>query len=261
MTEPRRDRFGRYILTNPLTGEEQTWTRATTFADALEDSYNLTKWKQRATAVGIGMRPDILSLVQSHTMDDKKTLDDACDQALTVASANARSNLGTALHRLSERLDRLEKFEIPAAHAADMLAYNLVKAENGLLTAPIYVERITVVPKFKVAGTLDRIVKYEGKARIADLKTGEKLDYGWTKISIQLALYAMGEGLWNAKEGKWEEMPAVEQDWGIVIHLPAGSGEATLHKVDLARGREAAEVCHWVREWRNAKGLHEKLTA
>jgi hypothetical protein len=261
VTEPRRDRYGRYILTDPSTGEEQVWTRATTFADALEDSYGLTKWKQRATAVGIGMRPDILSLVQSHTMDDKKTLDEACEQALTVASANARSNLGTALHKLTERLDRLEKFEVPAAHAERMRAYHQLKLDHGIETAPCYVERITVLPKYKVAGTMDRIVRHKGKVRIADLKTGAKLDYGWTKIAIQLALYAHGEGLWNAETGQWEEMPAIEQDYGLVMHLPAEGGEPALHEVDLQAGWEAADICKWVRDWRHRRNLNTKLSA
>jgi hypothetical protein len=262
VTEPRRDRFGRYILTDPSTGEEQVWTRATTFAEALEDSYGLMKWKQRATAVGIGMRPDILALVQSHTMDDKKTLDEACEQALTVAAANSRSNLGTALHKLTERLDRGEDFAVPAAHAERMRAYHQLKLDHGIETAPPYVERITVVPKFKVAGTMDRIVRRDSETYIADLKTGEKLDYGWTKIAVQLALYSRGEGLWNAQSGTWEEMPHVNQNVGLVLHLPAEGGTAAVYEVDLNRGWEAAGVCGWVRNWRNqGRHLSEKLTA
>jgi hypothetical protein len=261
MSDAKRDRFGRYLLTHPETGKEQAWTRATTFADALEDSYGLTKWKQRGTAVGIGMRSDLLSLAQALTMDDKKGLDDVCEQALTVASANERSNLGTALHKMTERLDRGEDFAVPVNHQPDMSAYLRIKAQNDMQTRPDYIERITVIPEFDVAGTMDRIVRLDGAVRIADLKTGQDLTRGWGKIAVQLALYSRGAGLWNEQAGTWEPMPPVEQDWGVVIHLPAGSGSAALWKVDLNAGWEAAHVCRWVREWRKRKGLAEQISS
>lgn len=259
MSEPKRDRFGRYLLTHPETGEEVPWTRVTTFADVLEDSYGLTKWKQRATAVGLGLRPDLLALAQAHTMEDKKVLDGLCEQALTVAAANNRSNLGTAMHRFTERADRGEDFRVPAEHAADLAAYASLKARHGIQTSPRYIERITVVPQFGVAGTMDRIVRMGGVPYIADLKTGDNLSYSWGKIAIQLAMYAHGHGLWDAGRGAYDPMPPVDQDKGLVIQLPTGSGTASLWWVDIAAGWQAAQVCHWVRNWRKNRQLATKV--
>lgn len=257
MPEAKRDRYGRYRLPHPETGEEKTWTRATTFAETLEDSYNLTRWNMRAVAVGMGARPDLLALAQSHTMDDKQALDDLCKTALTVASADARSNLGTALHRFTERVDRGEQFRIPAAHQPDIDAYLALKRREGIETHPRYIECITAIPLFGVAGTMDRIVRLTvgQKVCIGDLKTGSSLDYGWKKIAVQLALYSRGCGLWNAEAGKWEAMPPVNQDTGLVIHVPAGTGLALLYEVDLNAGWEAAQLCQQVREWRKRKDL------
>lgn len=261
MTDPKRDRYGRYILTHPETGQEQPWTRATTFADSLEDAYGLTKWKQRASVLGVVGRADLLALAQSSTLEDKKTMDDLCDQALISIQANSRSNLGTALHKMTERLDRGEDFRVPDPYVNDIRAYQQIKTNNRLETRPDFIERITVVPQFNVAGTMDRIVRLDGKVRIGDLKTGEKLDYGWGKIAVQLALYSRGYGLWDEQTGTWGKMPQVEQDWGVVIHVPAGSGTAVLYKVDLNAGWEAAQLCAQVRDWRKRKGLSEQISS
>lgn len=256
MTEPKRDHWGRYKLPHPDDpAKEVAWTRATTFADSVEDTYGLTKWKQRGTAVGIGQRPDLLALAQSLDMEnDKKSLDDVCEQALMVAKANERSNLGTALHRMTERLDRGERFTPPPAYRADMAAYFAVKEQYGMETHPSYIERITVVPEFTVAGTMDRIVRMAGQVYIADVKTGD-LKYGWGKIAIQLALYAHGKGLWNPQTATYDNMPPVNQDKGIVIQIPVGQGTCKLWWVDIAAGWQAAQVCKWVRDWRKNKQL------
>lgn len=261
MTEPKRDHYGRYKLPHPDTGDEVVWTRATTFADTLEDSYSLTQWKMRATAKGISQRPDLVTLAQSLDMDeDKKQFDDLTKSALTVAQADKRSNLGTALHKMTEYVDRGKPFRIPDAHVADIDAYRRLKGENDIQTNPSFVERITVLPDWKVAGTFDRIIRRGGKFYIADLKTGDNLYHSWKKIAIQLALYAHGEGLWNAGTAVYEVLPPVDQEKGFVIHLPAGKGEATLWEVNIAEGWEAAQLCAHVRDWRRRKDLAQQVS-
>lgn len=256
MTEPKRDHYGRYKLPHPDTGAEVVWTRATTFADALEDSYGLTQWKMRASVKGVTMRPDLVTLAQSLDIDeDKKQFDDLTKSALTVAQADRRSNLGTALHKMTEHLDRGKPFRVPDAHKADIDAYQRLKADAGVATNPRFVERITVLPEWKVAGTFDRIIRRGGKLYIGDLKTGDNLYHSWKKIAIQLALYAHGHSLWNAENGTYEAMPPVDQEKGYVLHVPAGQGEASLYEVDIAEGWEAAQLCAHVRDWRRRKDL------
>ena len=261
MTEPARDHWGRYKLIHPESGREVSWTRATTFAGAVEDLYNIMKWKQRATAIGLGKRSDLLALAQSLDLqEDKKALDEVCEKALVEARADSRSNLGTALHKMTERIDRGEKFIPPAAYQKDIAAYAMLKGKYGIETNVNYIERIIVIPDLVVAGTPDRIVRMDGKIYIADLKTGEKLDYGWGKIAIQLALYAHGYALWNAETGEYEQMPPVRQDKGIVIHVPVGEPErAEAYFVDIAAGWEAVQLCAAVRAWRGRKDLSANI--
>lgn len=259
MTEPKRDHWGRYKLPDPDTGEERAWTRATTFAESVEDSFGLTKWKMRSVAVGLSKRPDLVTLAETLDVDeDKKQLEDVCEQALNIAGANSRSNLGTALHRMTERLDRGERLRVPEKYKPDMDAYFALKSEAGLQTTPRYIERITVVPELGVAGTMDRIVRLDGKVYIADVKTGN-LEHAWKKIAIQLALYSHGRALWDDRNGVWEKIPPVDQSQAIVIEIPVGSGTAALWWVDIAKGWEAAQKCTWVREWRKIKDLATKF--
>lgn len=260
MPDALRDQWGRYKLPHPVTGQEQSWTRATTFADTLEDSYGITLWKQRCVALGVAKRPDLLALAQSLELDaDKKNLDNLCKSALEAVAAGTRANLGTALHKMAERLDRGDTYAVPKAQFADMEAYQAVKDKHGIETHPKYIERITVVPEVEVAGTLDRIVRYKGKLYIADLKTGKDLHFGWNKIAVQLALYSRGAGLFNPAIAGYDPMPKVDQERGIVIHVPAGEGRAELHWVDIEAGWEAAQLCWKVRNWRKHKGLSERF--
>lgn len=254
MTEPKRDTWGRYIIPHPDDpGKEVHWTRATTFAESIEDQYNIKKWAMRATAVGISRRQDMVALAGAlDVKEDKKQLDQLCDKALTVATADSRSNLGTALHKFTERIDggTMDPLDVPQAHRNDLYAYLELKSKHGIHTHRSYIERITVLPEWNVAGTMDRIVKMGGKVYIGDLKTGDSLDYGMGKIAVQLALYAHGVKLWNEQTGEFEDMPPVDQKTGLVFHVPAGTGTATLYEVDIESGWEAAQICAWVRDWR-----------
>jgi hypothetical protein len=262
MPEPKRDRYGRYLLTHPDTGEELAWTRVTKFAEAIEGSYNLTKWKQRAVAVGIGLRPDLLGLAQSLDLDDdKKELDNVCYKAQNAAQADRRSNLGTALHKFTQRIDMGERPRIPAAYADEIDAYRELKRKHGILTRPDLIERITVIPEWQLAGTFDRIIRMNGKTYIADLKTGNEVEPGLGKIEIQLACYAHGVALWDAKRGAYDPMPTVDQTTGYVIHVPAGDpGRAAVYPVDLVDGWDGASLCAEVRGWRKQKTLSQAIS-
>src|SRR5574338_583746 len=61
--EPKRDRYGRYLIPHPDTGKETAWTRATTFAKTVSDTFGLTKWELRMVSLGLAKRPDLLAQV------------------------------------------------------------------------------------------------------------------------------------------------------------------------------------------------------
>ena len=48
----KRDRYGRYVLPDPDTGEERSWQRMTRLTKMLTDSYNIDRWRLRQTAAG-----------------------------------------------------------------------------------------------------------------------------------------------------------------------------------------------------------------
>src|SRR5262249_49765222 len=81
------------------------------------------------------------------------------------------------------------------------------------------------------------------------------LSYSWHEIAIQLAIYAHADAIYNSDNGFRRPMPEVRQDLGLVIHLPAGNGNCTLHAVDLEQGWEAAQLAISVREWRSRKTI------
>lgn len=255
MAEPKRDRWGRYLLPNPLTGEERAWTRATTLASTLKDTYGLEKWGKRMVVVGLVARPDLLDLAYASDADDKQQLDDLCDQAMAAAKTGARANQGTALHKFTQRLDMGELTRSPRQWEDDLRAYQELKEQHGILTHPSMCERMTVVPELEVAGTMDKVVKHNGQPKILDLKTGSTVEFSGLEISMQLAIYAHGKGLWNMEEEQWDQMPAVSQSEALVIHLPAGEKTATLYTVDIATGWEIAKTAYTVREWRKDKDL------
>lgn len=255
----QRDRWGRYLIPDPETGEKRAWTRATTVASTLSDKFGLQAWAQRMTARGLVVRPDLFALVAACDPDDKKKLNGLVDDAKEAAAASSGANLGTALHSFTEQLDLGADVRAPAPWDADLTAYTRTLNEFGVRIDRAYVENIVTLPNEGVAGTFDRLVDIGGTLTVADLKTGSFLD--WNEISIQLALYAHAATIYDPATNKHTPMPAVDRDRALVIHLPAGKATCELWFVDIAQGWEAAQQALAVREWRTRKNLAAKMTA
>jgi hypothetical protein len=244
--EVDRDRYGRPLIKPKGQSKAVPYTRCTTFVSAFEDTYNLEKWKMRQTAVGLSLREDLRLSVAAHK-DDKRKLDAACEQAMEAAASSSGATKGTALHAMTEQVDRgLELVGVPAEFLPDIAAYKDATAE----LQPVYIEQLTVHDPWQVAGTPDRVVRYRGKRYIADLKTGD-IEYGCGKIAAQLAMYARSE-VYDIATGE-RTMHGAELDKGLVIHLPAGTGTCTVWWIDLLAGWEIARTCRDVRERRKLK--------
>lgn len=241
-----RDRYGRPLVTPPNGGKPVPYTRCTTFVDVIEDKFALQKWSQRMVALGLAARPDLLLSVSAHR-DDKGTLDKVCADAREAASASAAATTGTALHALSEVVDRGEDLPVlPEQTTADLAAY---KAATVDLSA-VAIEQFCVLDNLQIGGTPDRIVEYNGQLYIADLKTGS-IDFGTLKIAAQLAVYARSQAYDIATGSRTPH--GADLTRGIIIHVPAGTGTATLHWVDLEAGWAAVQVAKQVREQRKHK--------
>lgn len=271
IVEPRRDQYGRYLLPDPITGKEKAWTRATTVAGTLSDRFGLEQWGNRNVVLGIAARPDLYALAASCTPEDKSQLNHIVKDAQEAAKSRSGANLGTALHRICERIDSGEQLDVPIEWRADVDAYVQTLADNSVRIHPEWMERIVIAPKAQVAGTLDRLVTVDGQVYVADLKTGrDVVSYGMGDIAIQLALYANSSLMWRGPTYTgppngpgvvpnfgYDPMPTVDKRRALVIHLPVGEGRCELHWVDIQAGLEAARVALMVREWRKRKDLSE----
>ena len=260
-TEPKRDRYGRYLILPPTGNKPIAYTRATTIAKTLDDTYNLEQWKLRTAAKGIASRPDLIARIATTTPDDKTTLNNLCADALTAGQADSGANLGTALHTATEHHDRGQALDqLPDTMKADIDAYAAAMRAHGIVTYPHWIEKTVVDDTNKIAGTFDRIVQLPtGELVIADLKTGQDLSWSWPGIAVQLAIYANANAIYNHATHTRTELPAdLDKTIGLVIHLPAGKARCTLHTIDLIEGHRALGLSLQTRAWRSHKHLaHE----
>jgi len=270
------DRWKRYRLPDPETGAPGGFTRATTFAKSISDTFTLSMWQQRMVGKGVSMRPDLLAAFASTPLENREKLNKLAESAKETAGAKAGANLGTAVHAFTEQVDRgeLKPDAVPSPWDRDVRAYLALLEQEGLEVVPELIERIVLCKSLDgkgIAGTFDRIVRVTreidlrvggeivtlrpGELVIFDLKTGRDLEYGWLEIAVQLAIYANAEHIFDKSSKTWDAMPEVRRDVAIVLHLPVGKGVATLHGIDTGQGRVLGLLCAAVREARKARGL------
>lgn len=244
-TEIPRDLYGRPLILQPG-GKSKAYRRVTTFVGVLEDTYNLSLWSQRMVALGLAARPDLLLAAGAASAEDKHDLNKICDAAREHAGASSSATLGTALHKICERVDRGEKLQIPAAAKADVAAYQ--RATKHLRWGAI--ERLMVHDELQLAGTPDRLAHVDGRLVVADLKTGS-LEYGLPKIAMQLAVYAHSQA-YDPDTGERTSLD-IDLERATVIHVPVGKGTCELIDVDIAAGWEGVLLARQVWAWRARK--------
>lgn len=240
-----RDKWGRYLLPpvdNPH-GEREPYQRVTTFARLISDTYGLQTWSERMVAKGMAMRPDLVHLA----VDDNR-LDDVVEQAKSAACADAAANIGSAIHAVLAKYDLGE--QVPKEYQDVAKAYRDALGQLKLETDPRYVERVCVLPKYKLAGTFDRIVRRGSQMYICDLKTGKQLKYSMGEIAVQLVAYAHATHIWEEAAKSYSLMPNVDNSIAFVVHLPEGRAEAAVYCVDLYGAIDGARLCRQVKAWR-----------
>jgi len=282
-----RDGYGRPLIVPKTGGKPVAHTRTTTFIDCIDDKSNLNTWDKRMVLIGAAMKPELLKGVLDLDKDDpndKRTLNTIAERLKDISGANDKREKGTHLHALTEAVDAGVTLPESASDedVADMASYMIETLDFTVL----HVERLVVVNELKVAGTPDRISHYEGPGPtgrrvsdnyVTDLKTGS-VEYGALKMAMQEAIYSRGE-FYDASvfpvdvddkkaftAWKKTEFPAelavtayapqdisVNQRWGIIMNLPAGSGVCTLYWTDLAIGWRMAKLALKIRAARSTK--------
>lgn len=288
-SELPRDRWGRPLITPPEGGDPVAYQRVTTFVKCLDDTYHLTQWQKRMVALGMASRRDlVLATVAISDPDDrnqKKTLNGIAESAVEAAKGHARATTGTALHSFSERIDRGEPIgdNVPEEYLADLAVYAKIVRYFEIVA----IEGFCVVDEYRVGGSYDRILRFTaegldlfereqghrlafpdgvevvpGDTVIGDLKTGKSIDFGIGAIAMQLGTYANAEDYDHTLGSRTPLAGNPRKDWAVVIHLPAGTGRASLVWVDIAAGWETAStVAPLVHAWRKRKDLSYAFAA
>lgn len=246
--EPRRDRYGRYLIKPADGGKARAYTRATTWAKALDDQSSLINWSMRMCALGLITRKDLYAQVAACRPDDRDALSRLVDQAKEAGGGSEGANLGSALHAFTERIDLGEMVDVPDLWRPDVDAYIRAIAEHSLIVRRDLVERVVVLEELGVAGTLDRVYRTpDNRLVIGDVKTGQTLDFNRLAISIQLAIYANADTLYDPATETHAPMVDVDKSTALVVHLPSGQGRCEIHEVNIATGWRYASLAGDVR--------------
>lgn len=265
---------GRYKLPDPDTGKDALFTRVSTIAKTLEDTYHLDQWKDRMLAKGLSMRPDLVMLAGATPLEEKwRFAQDIVKPARDTAGGSEGANHGTAFHSLTELVDRGQPTP-QGTHPDNVKRLALYKQrldEHGLQVIPDWMERIVLNREYRIVGRTDRALWVNSdrpswfpggfSAVIGDLKTQKSMDFGCMSIAMQLAIYARADLVWvgSDEDGHWEE-PDIElnRDVAVVMHVPSDRIAADIHVIDIARGWELVQMAMEVRAARK-ETLNRKL--
>jgi hypothetical protein len=258
-----RDRWGRPLVTDPTGGTKPlAYGRPSSFGKCIDDDWNLQLWAKRKVLEGLVKDHALYATACALTFDDtskeaKAEINKVVEKALAAVRTDARAELGTALHTMTEKVDRGEVMDLPPVFRADVDAYQKALAQAGFRVVPGMIELHCVCDELELAGSFDRLLEHidTGTIYVGDLKTGASVDYPHG-YAVQLAVYA-NSLFYDVDTGQRSPMPdGLSRDHGVIIHLPAGEGSCSVHYIDLAKGWKAAGVAAWVkRDWQKDKGL------
>ncbi len=280
---PPRDRWGRPLLVPPGGGERQPYTRASTMGNYVQDHSGLHTWEKRLLARGLGCREDLAAmcaalpephaarcdkkeLTRKQIAEDKATnakLDDYIEQALEHAGRSFKANHGTAIHGFTDPGADLTR--VPERMKPDVTSWHVACLQHRLevLATEVFVANEVL----GVAGTFDHFVRHpELGVCVLDKKTGQ-VDDKALGFSVQLACYASAEVYdWHTDtRAPLESLTGgevVNQDVGLIAHIPLGAGRTDLYRIDLDFGFGAARVAAMVRTARSqAKDAMTPLAA
>lgn len=253
-----RDQWGRPLIVPPGGGKPVPYTRSSSAAKTVEDTYNLEMWARRNIAYGMAHDQSLVARVLAlggtpYTWSDeaRKAVNTIHEAAAAVALAHKGADIGTAVHTMTERVDRGEQFDA-GIYTDDLNAYVAALIGAGLVTHPAWVECRLVCDELEMAGTADRILTaVDGRRLIADIKTGKDVIYGGLGWAAQLACYAHGH-LYDVESGERLDTPPLDRTTGIIVHIPAGQGRCDLYEIDLVAGYRAAQLANEIRSVRRA---------
>ena len=236
------------------------YSRPSAWGHDLDDESALTLWKIDRAMEGVACDPSIAATVASH-LGNKEGAKERRERAIQRGRGEEAADIGTALHRMTERVERGDGFCAPEPYATDIAAY-LSKLDSAGLVSE-FIECHLCNDGWRAAGTADRIYRatreipvagcppiLAGQLVLGDLKTGKRLDYSLPGYCIQLALY-VDSVFYDVETNERSPLPPeLRTDVGLLVHMPAGTGSCSFHWADLQVGREGCRIVRDVRSWR-----------
>lgn len=258
MTEIQRDRYGRPLVVPLEGGKAVAYTRVTTLAKALSDTAALARWQCRQVALGMSRSPDLVALASSADPRDRDALNDIIDRASERAGSTSAANTGTATHAALQALVEGR----PTAHMPEGIVRDAQAALGALARVgltPVASEMFMVCDELHAAGTLDMLAAgTKGGRFIVDLKTSSETapKYAAVEWALQLAVYSHGTP-YDPETGRrpWPDDLTPDLATGVIVHVPAGTASAAIHRLDLAEGWQLAHLAADVRRARRAHVL------
>ncbi len=245
-----------------------TLARTSSLGDALDSKDGLINWKIDRAVLGVAKNPDIAAAVVA-AEDERSAMASVRERAIDAGAGKRAADLGTALHRMTERWEQEPEWDPGEPYRTPLEAYTAERDRLGLV--PVMFEAKMVNHDLGCAGTFDR--KYQttiplrtpdggvmppDELVISDFKTGEVRtddgdlkDYGIAGYCVQSAGYAGGQ-LYDVVSDEYLPTPPINQDWGMLVILSLERGTCEFLWVDLEVGRTGAALANEVREWRRA---------
>ena len=251
-------------------GKNQRFSRPSGWGKELDDENALVSWKLNRAIEGVAGDPALQARAVAAKPDDRSTWADLREASINAGRGDQGADIGTAIHAMSERWEDPDDDFDPGPPFSDHLAaYTDEMARLGLTSYLIECKMVNV--EYRCAGTADRIYVLEhtlitpngdilpqGTLVIGDLKTGKSLDFSAPGYAVQTALYA-GSQLYDPERDEFLPTPAINQFWGMLVHLPADRVECEILWVDLEVGRWGAyltqQVRLWRKNWKNKDGF------
>lgn len=257
---------GQYRLPHPETGKLTSYTRASTVAKTLEDTWMLDAWTRRMMLIGLqrslALQADLDQLIMEYPATDtgnpardlRNPLNELAEEAQFRAGAKAAAEFGTATHAWCEWVDHGGWiWAVPQMFRPWVIAHRHVLAENGLTVDPNWTERIVLNTQYGIAGTLDRLFwNHRGQLFLGDIKTSRGMEYSWLYFAIQLAIYHGASHVLSLDGAAWEPMPTLDPDTVLVMHLPRDEPQASrIVPLNMRFGAEALHTAMTVRRLRS----------
>lgn len=252
------NQYGHYLLPDPATGTTVGFVRATTAAKVLDDTYNLSRWSTRQQVASVLRLADAAAdplnegrATAQRMLDDLRdrigkgngsNTNDLLEEIDGFAGGKNAAEFGDAVHEWCAALDSsmITVDQVPELFEPWVTAYQKILAHAGLIAVAQYVERQVLNDSGieRVVGTLDRLFMCvaTGELYLGDLKTSkaDNVKWSWMTWPTQLVGYARARLMWGL-DGGWEPMPPVNQDVGLLVHLPSDApGAANMLALKLA---------------------------